>query len=66
MAQDTQIMLDEVQQGTATGASQAASAELTDEGTRFYHGRILDELPGCAFAVLTLVWICASLAGLVW
>jgi len=36
------------------------------EGLRLARGRFLDELPGAAFAAITLVWIVSSFAGLMW
>ena len=48
---------------------QINTVELTtepDEGVCFAQGRFLDELPGAAFAGITLVWIVSSLAGLMW
>jgi len=37
-----------------------------DEGVRLAQGRFLDELPGAAFAAITLVWVVSSFAGLIW
>jgi len=37
-----------------------------DEGVRLAQSRFLDELPGAAFAGITLFWIVSSLAGLIW
>lgn len=37
-----------------------------DEGVRLAQGRFLDELPGAAFAAITLVWVVSSFAGLMW
>ena len=36
------------------------------ECARFAQGRLLDELPGAAFVIVTLVWIIASFAHLIW
>ncbi len=36
------------------------------EGICFAQGRFLDELPGAAFAAITLVWVVSTLAGLIW
>lgn len=36
------------------------------EGMRSYQSRILDELPGAAFAVVTLVWVITCFATLIW
>jgi len=48
----------------------AAAGTLTqpeaNEGIRFYQGRILDELPGLAFAVLTLAWVVGCFFKLTW
>lgn len=38
----------------------------TGEGVRLAQGRFLDELPGAAFAAVTLVWVIGSFAGLFW
>ncbi len=32
----------------------------------FAQSRFLDEIPGVAFAVITLIWIVASFASLIW
>lgn len=48
---------------------QINTVELTaepGEGVRLAQGRFLDELPGAAFAAITLLWIVSSLAGLMW
>lgn len=36
------------------------------EGVRLARGRFLDELPGIAFAAITLFWIVSMFAGLTW
>jgi hypothetical protein len=36
------------------------------EGARLAQSVFLDELPGAAFAAITLIWILSSLASLVW
>ena len=41
-----------------------AGAAEDGAGVRMAQGRFLDELPGFAFAIITLVWIFASFAGL--
>lgn len=38
--------------------------EQPSEGVRLYQGRVLDELPGAAFAAVTLLWIITSFARL--
>lgn len=38
----------------------------TDEGKRLAQGRFLDELPGAAFAIITLIWVVSMLARLIW
>jgi hypothetical protein len=43
-----------------------AEATETGEGMRLAQGRFLDELPGAAFGVVTLIWVIASFAGLMW
>jgi hypothetical protein len=58
--------MEQVRQPTV---GQIATADLTadpDEGVRLAQGRFLDELPGAAFAAITLIWIVSSLAGLMW
>ena len=45
---------------------QTAKPESADEGLPLYQGVILDELPGAAFAAVTLVWIFASFSKLIW
>lgn len=37
-----------------------------DNGTRLHQRAFLDELPGAAFAAMTLVWILASFNKLTW
>jgi hypothetical protein len=43
-----------------------ATTRETGDGVRLAQGRFLDELPGAAFAAVTLFWIIASFAGLIW
>jgi hypothetical protein len=38
----------------------------TGDGVRLAQGRFLDELPGAAFAAVTLIWVICSFAGLFW
>ena len=38
----------------------------TSESMRFAQGHFLDELPGAAFAVITLIWVILSFAHLIW
>ena len=47
-------------------AAEATSRTEPQEGIQIARSQFLDELPGLAFAVLTLVWIVASLIGLRW
>lgn len=49
-----------------TAAIREAEAQQTGDGTRFHQNRILDELPGLAFAAITLVWVITCFAGLIW
>jgi len=44
------------------------SAETQEVGECVQHARsrFLDELPGAVFAVMTLLWIVSSFAGLIW
>jgi hypothetical protein len=48
------------------GVAQAESSQQAGECTRFSQGRFLDELPGAAFVAITLIWIIASFAHLIW
>jgi len=34
--------------------------QVSNDGVGFYHRRMLDELPGAAFAAVTLFWIISS------
>ena len=50
-------------------AGQIRTGEIpagTDEGKRLAQGRFLDELPGAAFAIITLIWVVSMFAGLIW
>ena len=47
-------------------AAEATNRTEPQEGIQIARSQFLDELPGLAFAVLTLVWIVASLIGLRW
>jgi hypothetical protein len=53
-------------QETVRQIGQAVEVRRPDEGVRFFQGRFLDELPGTAFAVITLVWVVTSFAHLIW
>jgi len=55
-----------VHPSTRAVAFEGQRQEATGEGLRYYQGRILDELPGAAFAVITLVWVIACFFKLVW
>ncbi len=49
----------------------ATDAESTQnradiEGTRVYRSLLLDQLPGAAFAAVTLVWVISSFGHLIW
>jgi hypothetical protein len=48
------------------GVTQAESSQQVGECTHFSQGRFLDELPGAAFVAITLIWIVASFAYLIW
>jgi hypothetical protein len=48
------------------GIQGSTASTETGEGTRFYQGRVLDELPGAVFAAVTLIWIMASFSRLIW
>ena len=45
---------------------EAAEVKETGDGIRLAQGRFLDELPGAAFAAVTLIWVIGSFAGLMW
>ena len=45
---------------------EATDIKETGEGVRLAQGRFLDELPGAAFAAVTLIWVISSFAGLIW
>ncbi len=48
---------------------EAVNTEAPQEAgdcARFAQGRFLDELPGAAFVIVTLIWIFASFAHLIW
>jgi hypothetical protein len=47
-------------------AAEATKTTEAQEGLQIARSQFLDELPGLAFAVITLVWIVASLIGLRW
>jgi hypothetical protein len=47
-------------------AAEATNRNEPQEGIQIARSQFLDELPGLVFAVLTLVWIIASLIGLRW
>jgi hypothetical protein len=64
MANTTQQVLEEVQQ--AQTVQDRAQPEATREGFRLHQSQILDELPGAAFAAMTLVWIFTSFGKLIW
>lgn len=45
---------------------QVESSQRVGECTPFSQGRFLDELPGAAFGVVTLIWVVCSLFHLTW
>ncbi len=51
-----------------TGKVQEITQYYADEseGLQTAHNFFLSELPGLAFAVITLVWIVSSMYGLIW
>jgi len=53
-------------QETLGNAREATTVNELGEGLSTARGRFLDELPGAAFAAITLVWVVSSFAGLVW
>jgi hypothetical protein len=56
--------MEQVKQETIGQINTVELAAEPNEGLRLAQGRFLDELPGAAFAAITLVWIVTSLAGL--
>jgi hypothetical protein len=48
------------------GIAQSRSRKEVSDCARISQSRFLDELPGAAFAAVTLVWIIASFAHLIW
>ena len=51
---------------TLEGARVDAPRPSTNEGLRMAQSNFLDELPGIAFAVITLAWVALSFAHLIW
>jgi hypothetical protein len=58
--------MEHVKQETMEQVNPVELIAQPEEGVRFAQGRFLDELPGAAFAAITLVWIVSSLGGLIW
>ena len=54
------------EQKVLENAAEATTGTEPQEGIQIARSQFLDELPGLAFAVITLVWIVASLIGLRW
>ena len=46
--------------------TETEGSQQVGDCTRFSQGRFLDELPGAAFVVITLIWIIASFSHLIW
>jgi hypothetical protein len=63
MTNTNQEMVAEV---SRTATQEIVNPAMPDEGKRLYQGRMLDELPGAAFAAMTLVWIFSSFGKLIW
>jgi hypothetical protein len=59
-------MAEKVKQETLGQFRVAAMYSEPGEALHFAQGRFLDELPGIAFAAITLIWIVSSFAGLQW
>jgi hypothetical protein len=55
-----------VKQRAFEEAANAECPQQTSDCARFAQGRFLDELPGAAFVIVTLIWIIASFAHLIW
>ncbi len=51
---------------TLADVSETHMPDNVDEGVRVHQRAILDELPGAAFAAMTLLWIFASFNKLIW
>jgi hypothetical protein len=51
---------------TLDRAREDAAPQFNNEGLRLAQSNFLDELPGAAFAVITLVWVVLSFAHLIW
>ena len=51
---------------TLDSARVNAPRQSTNEGLRLAQSNFLDELPGIAFAVITLAWVALSFAHLIW
>jgi len=51
---------------TLDSAQVNSPTQSTNEGLRLAQSNFLDELPGIAFAVITLAWVVLSLAHLIW
>lgn len=64
MDNSTQVTMDRI--GHAEGLVGTSDKKQPTEGVTFYHGRMLDELPGAASAAITVVWLVSSFAGLMW
>ena len=58
--------MERTNQQTLGQINTAVLTDEPDEGVRLAQGRFLDELPGAAFAGITLFWIVSSLASLIW
>jgi len=54
----------ETRQASVAGTRQWTENSEPGEGMRLAQGRFLDELPGAVFAVITLIWVVSSFAGL--
>ncbi|MFZ0246983.1 hypothetical protein [Candidatus Binatus sp.] len=63
MADTNQQVLAEV---TLADVSETHMPDNIDEGVRMHQRAVLDELPGVAFAAMTLLWIFASFNKLIW
>jgi len=54
------------QEKVLENAAEATIRTDPQEGIQIARSQFLDELPGLAFAILTLIWVVASLAQLKW
>ena len=59
-------MAETIWQGSLGQYRGVVSYHENGEGVRIAQRCFLEELPGIVFGAMTLIWICSSLAGLMW